>query len=405
LKCKDSNGCIDTITERINTCIPCDNKRIEFSLTNNVCKSSNIVTIDGEEYFKTPILLEAYCATNTDITSKITSVSMDIIGYQNNYPNGLIKEGSDFFFAIKKSDIHLLELNKIRLKARVKDCVYVDLEKEAPIGYFSCCIKCDTPSISITDTLGCRELVTAKSELYYKYVLDFDLKCGTEDITQYITNIEIDNNPNVEYFYEPTGVPGVYNFYVKQEDFDLMCSHVPVPIPISFNFDITGDWSVQSVTDQASFLSFLQVNNPTASVNMFNLVGNKLQANVTDTTFLTLKAMSLTSIDLIPEMAESLNTNSNMTLTVINATLPSTMTSLSIQNNQLTDFPTIPPSVTNINVAGNSLTTAILDRMAGEFLTGTLPKFAWRSQIQSTGNQPSIGVQTNLTNNVTTVTV
>lgn len=405
LNSKDSNGCIDAFSERINTCIPCDNKRIEFSLTSNVCKSSNIVTIDGEEYFKAPILLEAYCATNTDITSKITSVSMDIIGYQNNYPNGLIMEGGNFFFAIKKSDIHLLELNKIRLKARVKDCVYVDLEKEAPIGYFACCVKCDTPLISIIDVKGCRELVTAKSELYYKYVLEFDLKCGTKDITQYITNIEIDNNPNVEYFYEPTGVPGVYNFFVKQEDFELMCSYVPVLTPTTFNFDVTGDWSVQSVTDQASFLSFLQIDNPTASINMFNFAGNRLQANVTDTTLLILKAMSLTSIDLIPEMAENLNTNSNVTLTAINATIPSTMTSLSIQNNQLTDFPTIPPSVTNLNVVGNSLTTSVLDRMAGEFLTGTLPKFAWRSQSQSTGDKPSTGVQTNLTNNVTTVTV
>lgn len=65
----------------------------------------------------------------------------------------------------------------------------------------------------------------------------------------------------------------------------------------TYNFDVTADWASKSVTDKASFESYL-VNsslNISATVTDFSLVGNRLRANITNSPNIFLNNMSLES--------------------------------------------------------------------------------------------------------------
>lgn len=87
----------------------------------------------------------------------------------------------------------------------------------------------------------------------------------------------------------------------------------------------------------------------------------------------------------------------------------------SISNAQILDFTllsnpnlyaitNLPTETSYLDISSQAFTTSYLDVAGNLFLQGTLPKSTWNSTNQQTTDQPSAGVQANLTANVNTVT-
>jgi Leucine-rich repeat (LRR) protein len=365
LKCKDSNGCIDTITERINTCVECTNKSFSVISPNNICKTSNITTIDGKEYFKVEMTAALLCNNDPAYISKLSKTALDIVGYQNDYPNGFTYSGGKFYFAIEKDDIALLETNEFRFRVQVKDCTYSWLEYTTGPGALACCHKCSNVTVSATNNNTCKEKVIVNNIEYYKFIIDVDLKCGTEDISGYISKIELDNNPNVEYYFEPTSISGTYNLFVKSEDFELMCNYTPPPPVVTYNFDIDADWANPGVTDQATFETFLSTQGATNIViTDFVLLGTSLKCNLTcDIVTYSMDFIQINSIDSIGVMNGLKNLRlrgCSLTTFDPSVSLPNTLEVLNLFNNQISTFnPSIalPNTLKTLNLQSNGIIT------------------------------------------------
>ena len=267
VQCIDKNGCIANYSELLSTCIECANKSISVTSPANICKDANITTIDGEEYFKVEMTAAVLCNNNPAYISKLSKTALDIVGSQNDYPNGFTYSGGKFYFAIKKADIALLETQEFRFRIQVKDCVYTWLEYTTAPGALSCCHKCTNVTVSATNNSTCNDKVVVNNIEYYKFIIDVDLKCGIEDLAGYISKIELDNNPNVEYYFESTSTPGIYNLFVKSEDFELMCNYTPPPVQ---NGRIT-------ITDGIASGLYTDLNSAIAQIQLFS------NATITDT--------------------------------------------------------------------------------------------------------------------------
>lgn len=267
VQCIDKNGCIANYSELLSACIECTNKSISVTSPANICKDANITTIDGEEYFKVEMTAAVLCNNDPAYISKLSKTALDIVGSQNDYPNGFTYSGGKFYFAIKKADIALLETQEFRFRIQVKDCVYSWLEYTTAPGALSCCHKCANVTVSATNNTTCNEKVIVNNIEYYKFIIDVDLKCGIEDISAYISKIELDNNPNVEYYFESTSAPGIYNLFVKSEDFELMCNYTPPPVQ---NGRIT-------ITDGIASGLYTDLNSAIAQIQLFS------NATITDT--------------------------------------------------------------------------------------------------------------------------
>jgi hypothetical protein len=154
----------------------------------------------------------------------------------------------------------------------------------------------------------------------------------------------------------------------------LCCPTAPV---VPTNFNITADWAGNSITDQALFEAFIG-----STVTDFSLLGNTLKANTTSLTNLNIPNYNVTKITSLPSNLTILNVKSNSNLSTV--------------------F-TIPSSLVDFNCEVCNFSQVSLDNLAGQFLLGTLPKSSWGSTLQSTGDQPSASVQTDLTNGVINV--
>jgi hypothetical protein len=75
-----------------------------------------------------------------------------------------------------------------------------------------------------------------------------------------------------------------------------------------------------------------------------------------------------------------------------------------LANPQLFSITTLPIETSYIDISGQGFNTDGLDILGGLFLQGTLPKGTWNSSSQQTADQPSAGVQADLTADVNTVT-
>ncbi len=175
-------------------------------------------------------------------------------------------------------------------------------------------------------------------------------------------------------------LPLILRFKIKimqalsQELLDYMngicCPVVPT------NFNITADWVGNMITDQTTFEGLV------GPVTDFSLSGNTIKANTTSLTNLNIPNYNVTKI----------------------TSLPSTLTILNVKSNpNLSTVFTLPISLTDFNCEVCNFSQASLDNLAGQFLLGTLPKSHWASSLQTTGDQPSSSVQTDLTAGVTNV--
>jgi hypothetical protein len=73
-------------------------------------------------------------------------------------------------------------------------------------------------------------------------------------------------------------------------------------------------------------------------------------------------------------------------------------------SSELNLITTLPIETSYIDVSGQAFNTNSLDILGGLFLQGTLPKSYWDSSSQLSSDQPSAGVQADLTADVNTVT-
>jgi hypothetical protein len=117
-----------------------------------------------------------------------------------------------------------------------------------------------------------------------------------------------------------------------QDYFNGLCCPPP---PITYNFDVDGDWDIAGITDQASFVSAFNV-----TTTDFLKIGNNVKAFITPTEFLNLNIGNkyLTNVNYITvENLVDINLKEQL-LTKFNPSkpLPVTVTALNLQNNYFT---------------------------------------------------------------------
>ena len=146
------------------------------------------------------------------------------------------------------------------------------------------------------------------------------------------------------------------------------CGIINVCLPLNFKF-FSNDWAISGITDKANFTSFLisiSGSNAGVTVSNFTIQGPYIGATVNN--LIVFNQAALASGDLYAITA-------------------------------------LPASVDTLIIASQSFVQADLDLAAGLFLgAGTLPKSVWDSSGQTTTDQPSVGVQADLTADVTSVT-
>jgi hypothetical protein len=186
---------------------------------------------------------------------------------------------------------------------------------------------------------------------------------------------------------------------------------VPVIVPLN-HFDVSADWDALGVTDEASFLAWLQEFNVAAIVtDMLADMGTggieRIECNLTNVAILYLVGVTeitslpdgliylnisygtLTTIPILKNSITELLSIDNSNLTSL-PVLPTSLVTLYATNSPvLTTIPTLPATLTSIRIYGSGIPTARLDTLVDEFIAGTLPKVEW----YSSGDQPSPGKQ------------
>lgn len=183
---------------------------------------------------------------------------------------------------------------------------------------------------------------------------------------------------------------------------DLIAAGCNVILTTDYNFDVTADWSSNSVTDEASFVSHLDSYSGVSGAHVikFNLNSGRIRAmvylagsgitiglnnkgvtdfkrfNMSGISQVNLQGNSLTVFN--PEIALPsgmiwLNLRDN-DLTAFNPTiaLPSSLLILNLQGNALTDFnPAVPlpTSISNVNISANELTVSAVNLVLAYFNT------------------------------------
>ncbi len=87
------------------------------------------------------------------------------------------------------------------------------------------------------------------------------------------------------------------------------------------------------------------------------------------------------------------------------AYFPSTLQLFNANGANFTTLPSLPPSVADFQVNESNLSQVEQDRLATEFLQGTLPKGKWRSANQDTAQQVSAPLQVQIIANTTTAPI
>lgn len=147
--------------------------------------------------------------------------------------------------------------------------------------------------------------------------------------------------------------------------------------PAVFNFDVENvDWSLQGVTDKASFESFISTNSNYTSVvaNDFDYTTGRIKANIVATggTGVFLNSMGITKVNLIGGGFNSL-------------------TNLGLSINQMSEFnpnTVLPVSLASLALEGNQMTTA--GYAASEVWATAQPAFTNPCFIGFTGNVNSV---------------
>ena len=153
------------------------------------------------------------------------------------------------------------------------------------------------------------------------------------------------------------------------------CGIINTCIPINFRA-YQEDWVIAGISNEADFLALLvAMGNATPVVSNFSL-SSSIPSAITMNNFI---AASISGAEI----------------------LDFTFLTGSSELNLIT---TLPIETSYIDVSGQSFNTDSLDILGGLFLQGTLPKGTWNSSSQLASDQPSAGVQANLTANVNTVT-
>lgn len=135
-------------------------------------------------------------------------------------------------------------------------------------------------------------------------------------------------------------------------------------VPINFRAYAEG-WATAGVSSKADFIALLvSMGNASPVVSNFAKQGDYLSASISDAVILDFTFLS---------------------------------------SPQLFSITTLPIETIHVNITGQGFNTAGLDILGNLFLQGTLPKDYWNSSSQQTGNQPSLSVQNDLTNDVNNV--
>lgn len=158
-------------------------------------------------------------------------------------------------------------------------------------------------------------------------------------------------------------------------------------------------------TTEADFLTWLMdAPNPNAEIQAgsFSFVNGEVSMMTRGISILALESFDILSITHLPFMVDlKLSNNTNLTSIPY---LRNGLTYLDTSGcSSLSSLPTLPISLDNLTISECNFTQATLDQLATEFLVGSLPKTKWGSSLQVTTDQPSAGVQAQLTANVTTV--
>ncbi len=158
-------------------------------------------------------------------------------------------------------------------------------------------------------------------------------------------------------------------------------------------------------TTEADFLAWLIDANPNAEIQAgsFSFVNGEVSMMTRGISILDLSGgLDVLSITHLPFMVD-LKLSSNTNLTSI-PYLRNGLTYLDTSGcSSLSSLPTLPISLDNLKISECNFTQATLDQLATEFLVGSLPKTKWGSSLQVTTDQPSAGVQAQLTANVNIV--
>ena len=150
------------------------------------------------------------------------------------------------------------------------------------------------------------------------------------------------------------------------------CGIINTCIPINFRA-YQEDWVAAGISNEADFLALLiAMGNGTPVVSNFSLSSNV-------GTLKNYLAASISGAEI----------------------LDFTFLTPSSELNLIT---TLPIETSYIDVSGQAFNTDSLDILGGLFLQGTLPKSYWDSSSQLSSDQPSAGVQADLTADVNTVT-
>jgi hypothetical protein len=172
---------------------------------------------------------------------------------------------------------------------------------------------------------------------------------------------------------------------------------------IVYNFDVTANWATGNsdypVTDQISFVNFLQnisSGNTQIVISDFNLVGNRLQCNLSATMFneiaFYLSYMGVTSVKKLGDLKQflrlSLNSN-NLTNFDFEDDLPNDFKEIELANNQLTIFEKqLPSSLFSLDLENNLLDLS--SYIAMENWANNLPNFTEPCYIVFSGNTDSV---------------
>jgi hypothetical protein len=210
------------------------------------------------------------------------------------------------------------------------------------------------------------------------------------------TSPNVNNNPNavVTAFNNTSGditasVFNVTNINILQQTNFTSISQLPDSL-VSLNAGFVNLPSLPTLS--ATSLTTLKLNYNTSITSLPSL----------PSTLVTLEIYGTTSLTSLPQLSgtslQNLLMNLNTQITSI-PNLPNTLTLLSAGGcTVLSSLPTLPQTLTLIDISDCAFTQASLNNAVTDFLLGSLPKSSWDSSNQTTGDQPSSGNQSLLSN-------
>jgi hypothetical protein len=178
----------------------------------------------------------------------------------------------------------------------------------------------------------------------------------------------------------------------EKEIFDFIIEPDP-----EWNFDITANWSLASITDEHSFVSFLENSQGLTNVvvNDFNLNDNRLrcilQADGIILDFLFYEITEFKGIGNINGLTSLVLSNNDLTEFNPSIALPTTLETLELNDNQLTNFNpliSLPVSLQFIELSNNQMTT--LGYTESETWATNQPSFTSVCEIKFNDNIDSV---------------